>query len=76
VYCAYDARDTTTVSGDPTDAASVLSTTADVCTDKIVTALALTTQQSHPIVVLGTKDGFVMKVNTQVCLPYNQPQLI
>ncbi|XP_052285570.1 hepatocyte growth factor receptor-like isoform X3 [Dreissena polymorpha] len=65
-YCAYDKRLTKTVEGDPNK--SVLTAEADICLDEIVTAVALTDQQSHPIAVIGTSDGYLMKVTQKASL--------
>ncbi|XP_052781124.1 hepatocyte growth factor receptor-like isoform X1 [Mya arenaria] len=62
-YCAYDKRQTKAVAGDPNAENSVLSATADICVDEVVTSLILTVQLNHPIAVLGTSDGHMMKVN-------------
>ncbi|WAR25674.1 MET-like protein [Mya arenaria] len=60
-YCAYDKRQTKAVAGDPKAENSVLSATADICVDEVVTSLILTVQLNHPIAVLGTSDGHMMK---------------
>lgn len=46
---------------------SILSGDATICLDyDLVTAVALTSQHAHPIAVLGTSKGYVLKVNLEV----------
>ena len=62
-YCAYDSQQPYRgIAADSQDPGAILYENADVCVDEMITSLVTTTQLSHPIAVLGTADGHLLKV--------------
>ncbi|KAL4226642.1 hypothetical protein ACF0H5_014623 [Mactra antiquata] len=77
-YCSYDKSQIGNRLG--VSGVSDIFAEADVCIDDIITSLVVTTQQSHPIVVLGTSDGYLVKVRGQASIkgdfcPGNKPYM-
>lgn len=64
--CEYDHTQRMVGLSGGTDFDSVFSSEADICIDEMVTAIVLTDQLNHPVAVLGTSDGQLMKVKAQV----------
>ena len=50
------------MSGSEHDPDAILTEVADVCLEEMASALLITTQNGHPISVVGTTDGNMIKV--------------
>ncbi|XP_060573321.1 hepatocyte growth factor receptor-like [Ruditapes philippinarum] len=59
--CWYDKQQLKSGLTGGTDIDSVFVAHADICVDKMITSLVLTNQSNHPIAVLGTSDGQLIK---------------
>ncbi|XP_053377268.1 hepatocyte growth factor receptor-like isoform X2 [Mercenaria mercenaria] len=60
-YCAYDVTQRKMGLTGGRDSESVFPTEADICIDEMITSVVLTDQLNHPIAVLGTSDGQLIK---------------
>jgi hypothetical protein len=66
--CWYDKQQLKSGLTGGTDIDSLFVAHADICVDKMITSLVLTNQSNHPIAVLGTSDGQLIKVKSHVIL--------